>query len=74
MKKINDVIDDVLIKNNSHWLNEGQVRHSISESKLTITRKDVIDIVNSLPIVILSGIENTHVEIVDGIVIVKPTV
>jgi hypothetical protein len=73
MNNINELIDDVLIKNNNHWLSEDKAKYSISEGRLPITRKDVLDIIQRLPIHIKEGITNTHVEILDGIIIVKPT-
>ena len=48
--KIDDLINQVLVENNSHWLNKDQAEHSISEGRLTITKKDVHDIIKKLPI------------------------
>ena len=69
--KLDDLIDSVPVKNNSGWLNEEQVRYSIGESRLVITRKDVHDIISKLPIFI-NGVNNIHVQIIDGVVIVSP--
>ncbi len=48
--KIEELINQVLIENNKNWLTEDQAKHSISENRLVITRKDIHDIINKLPI------------------------
>jgi hypothetical protein len=71
-KTVSEIIDEVLIENNSHWLTREQAIHSISEGHLNISTKDVMDIVSRLPIHIHAGVENIHVEIINGVITIKP--
>jgi len=67
---IDELIDRVLIENNKTWLNKEQAEWSISEGRLPITRKDVIDIIMQLPIQIYGN--NIHVNITgDGVIVLQ---
>lgn len=69
--KLNEVINNVLIENNKHWLTKEQALYSLSEGRLVITKNDVIDIINNLPIQIYGN--NIDVQITDEGIIVKET-
>jgi hypothetical protein len=46
MTDLDKILNKVLAKNNSHWLNQEQIDHAISEGRLAITRRDVMDVVH----------------------------
>ena len=73
IKTIDEIIDEVLIKNNINWLHtEERCKYQISEGRVPITRRDVKEIINKLPIIVYG--ENTSVDITPNGIVVKPTI
>lgn len=71
LKTIDQIIDEVVIEKNSHWLNEEEARETISEDRMGLSKSDVKEIINRLPIIIYG--ENTTVDITPNGIVVKPT-
>ena len=46
MTDLDKILNKVLAKNNSHWLTQAQIDHKIAEGSLTITRRDVMDVIH----------------------------
>lgn len=69
--KIDQIIDQVLIENNKHWLPEAHAQWNIDEGRVPITRQDIHDIIQKLPIKILD-LNYIHAEITPEGIVIKP--
>lgn len=72
VKTIDQIIDEVVIEKNSHWLNEEDAKDTISEDRMGLSKSDVKEIIKRLPIMIYG--ENIKVDITPNGIVVKPNI
>lgn len=72
IKTIDQIIDEVVIEKNSHWLNEQEAKDTISEDRMGLSKSDVKEIIKRLPIMIYG--DNISVDITPNGIVVKPIV
>lgn len=65
------LIDRILVENNKHWMRQDCAQYNIDEGRVPITRQDVYDIINNLPIRVEG--DNIHVTInhKDGVSVIR---
>jgi hypothetical protein len=71
LKTIDQIINEVVIEKNKHWLNEEEAIDTINEDRLGLSKSDVKEIINRLPIIIYG--DNTTVDITSNGIVVKPS-